>query len=434
MATGLISNLPNEILSIVFRYATLDDFSTETTYDDPCVLATYRFTEYERSQEAVKTKSSISKVCKHWNDVNSRFLCEYVYLTNARRREVLDGLARCLGRLESGIRGTARGRWTKRVDICLGTFGEDWHTQYSDEDGAELYGWQDVLSLTPNVSIVSLFEGPRDCPCDWSTEVFFSLSKLSSLRRVEWDGTMSDMADLQQLSVLCQSLTHVAFTLTASRSGDSDASTDAFKIHFPQVQTLMLKWDQTEDPTTFYPPFQPWQLPNLKHLTYYLREVPSFYLARNLIQGVGDHLRSLELPVLGRNNMVFLPQEFFTLVPVLEVLILDVFKTSLPSPGLATHSCLRLLGLRLRMGCSLYDIGLLEALHETFRLSAFPALEKARIVHPLNFMDYAHYMTDPLLTCWTSMTEDEEWIPIVTFDDSPVPISAIRRTSVSLDL
>jgi hypothetical protein len=421
-----ISNLPNEILSIIFRSATLDEFSIQTTYEDPCVIATYRFTEYERSQSAIKTKSSISRVCTHWNEINARFLCEYVYISHTGQRGVLDRLARCLSRLSSENGGTIRGNWTKRIDICLDDFEGNWYTQYFDdeEEGPiELYGWQHILSLTPNATIVSLFEGPTSAPSDWSTEVFFSLSTLSRLRRVEWDGTGSDMSDLQQLSVLCPSLTHIAFTLTASGGGDMDASTDAFEITFPQAETLMLKWDQTEHPMHVYPPFQPWQLPSLKHLTFYLRDYSPFRLGRELVQGVGNHLKSLELPVLGRNTVVSLPDDFFTLVPAMEIFILDVFKTLLPAFDQASHANLHTLGLRLRMSCSLFDIRNLEACHRTFSREAFPALEKVRIVHPHDFGQYAHFMTPPLLSCWLTMMEDPDWVPILTFDGDTVPLS-----------
>ncbi|KAG8805649.1 hypothetical protein FRC17_005405, partial [Serendipita sp. 399] len=250
MAT--IHQLPYELLSLVFRYATLDEISMEPTYTDPGLLATYRFSEYERTAPTFETKSAISRVNRCWHQVSSQYLCEYIYCIGKRER--IHWLAKCLEKKDNGGH---RGRWTKRVDVYLRSFDVDWPTLADEEwDSAEeksYYGWQHVLSLTSNVVVVDILENLESYPSDWTTQMLFSLQSLPRLRRVEWNGHGAGISDLMQLSTLCPQLIHIGITLNAS--SDPEASTDAFTIRLPETQTLLLHWTQKDHENTRFPPF-----------------------------------------------------------------------------------------------------------------------------------------------------------------------------------
>jgi len=408
MAT--ISRLPNELLSMIFRLATMDDESLQQTYDDPFVLSTYRFDEYDRSLDAFKIKSSISRVCKHWNALSSPFLLEYIFCLHGPR--VLSGLEECLSRGDTGIRGS-RGQWTKRIDLFLNS--------HADID-LELQKWKQVLSLTPNTTIVDISSEGIDVsiiPDGWSS-VFFALSRLRNLRRVEWHAKNCDLSDLQQLSILCPNLIHLSFFLSAR--DDPDVSTDAFTISFPNIQVFILDWDQTDYPGTVFPPFQPWNFPQLQHFGYFLKGPGPFRIVMPLLEGWGDHLTSLELPTLGKNELVYFPEELLPSLPLLETLILDIFKVALPLLPAHRHANLRTLGWRLRLGSALYDTQRLSHCRQYFSLEKFPNLERVRVVHPRDFWDYANNMTAALISFWNELFVAEGWVPVVDFDGELVVI------------
>lgn len=408
MAT--IFHIPNELLSMILRLATTDDESLRLTYDDPFVLSTYRFDEYARSLAAFKTKSSISRVCKHWNALSSPFLLEYIFCLQGPR--VLSGLEECISREDTGIKG-ARGQWTKRVDLYLN----------SDADvDLELQKWRQILSLTPNAMIVDTLSAGIDMsiiPDGWSS-VFFALSRLENLRRVEWHAKDCDLSDLQQLSILCPNLTHLSFSL--STRDDPDVSTDAFTISFPNIQVFILDWDQTDYPSTVFPPFQPWNFPQLRHFGYFLKGLSPFRIVMPLLRGWGNHLTSLELPTLGKNELVYFSEELLPSLPLLETLILDIFKVALSFIPSHRHTNLRTLGWRLRLGSALYDTQRLHHCRHYFNLDSFPNLERVRVVHPRDFWDYANNMTGALILFWNELISDEGWVPVVDFDGEPIVV------------
>jgi hypothetical protein len=423
-----ISALPNEIISIIIRQATLDEDALSTTFSqsDPFQLATYRFFEFaSQSIEAFRSKAAISRVCKHWNEICAPFLCEYIYCIGSRSR--LDGLARCLLRSTPDSRhqaGKERGKYTKRVDISFSDFDIDWYTQYDADSGQEVYGWDHILDITPNITIFDLFQSPSSAPNDWSTELFFALRSSAHLQRVDWHGSNSDISDLQQLSALCPQLAHVAFTITAST--DPDVSTDAISISFPNLQNLILNWDQTDHMSQVFPPFREWDCPRLNHFGYFLRGPNPLRMVRTLCTGFGGHLKSLELPILGRNSLIRFTPDFLLPFPVLETLIIDVFKVHLPSPSTITtvasenkqekHKHLRTLGLRLRLGAALIDIERLTSCCEHFSKTNYPTLELVRVVHPYDIKDYTNNMTFPLVSFWNTQVLGEWGLPVVDFE------------------
>lgn len=395
-----ISRLPNELLSVVFRLATVDDESLQPTYEDPFVLSTYRFDEYGRSLEAFKMKASISAVSKHWNALSAPFLCEYIFCLQGT--DTLDGLIKCLRREDAGIWGN-RGQWTRRVDISCSERYE-WT--------GEMLQWQLILPLIPKAIVVDVSGDASGLHGGWSPLIFI-LGPLENLRRVQWHAKMCDLSDLQQLSLLCPNLTHLTYSLDAM--DHPDAATDAITISFPHLRVLVLEWDQTESHTIIYPSFNAWNLPELCHFGYFLRGFTPFRIVMPLLQGLGDHLKSLELPTLGKNTLIAFPGNLFSLLPALEILILDIFKVSLPATLSEPHKRLHTLGWRLRLGSSLYDMRCLHQCREYFNLKSFPCLKKIRVVHPTDFWDYSNNMTTMLIMSWSEMINDEKWVPIVDF-------------------
>ncbi|PVG01601.1 hypothetical protein CPB86DRAFT_781404 [Serendipita vermifera] len=435
-----VSTLPNELLSFIIRQATLDEDALSTTFSqsDPFQLATYRFSEFSSpSIEAFRAKAAISRVCKHWNEICAPFLCEYIYCIGSRSQ--LDGLARCLMRCGPDGKpcqiGKERGKWTKRVDISFEDFDRDWCTQYDTDSGCEVYGWDHILSITSNITIFDLFQSPSSAPNDWSTQLFFALRSCAHLQRVDWHGSNSDISELQQLSSLCPQLAHIAFTITAST--DPDVSTDAINISLPNLLNLILNWDQTDHMSEAFPPFREWDCPRLKHFAYFLRGPNPLRMVRSLCNGFGGHLKSLELPVLGRNSLIRLGGDFLDPFPVLETLIIDVFKVSLPLPNTIStafgnkpekHKYLRTLGLRLRLGAALIDIERLTSCCEYFSRINFPALELVRVVHPYDITEYTNNMTFPLIPFWNTQILREWGVPVVDFEGNlihplEIPIS-----------
>ncbi|KAG8821841.1 hypothetical protein FRC18_011182 [Serendipita sp. 400] len=423
MAT--IHKLPYELLSLVFRYATLDEVSLEATYTDPGLLATYRFSEYERTGPTFETKSAISKVSRRWHAVSAQYLCEYIYCIG--RRESVHWLAKCLEKKDNGATGGHRGQWVRRIDVSFRLFDVDWSTitdeeQHNGEENS-YYGWQHILSLTPNVVVVDIMDELDNYPTDWTTQVLFSLRSLSRLRRVEWNGHGADISDLMQLSTLCPQLIHIGITLNAS--SDSEASTDAFTISLPETQTLLLHWTQKNHNNVQFPPFKPWDIPKLEHFTLFICSHDYMRLAQPLFQSLGTHLRSLELPTLGKYEKWTLPGDFLASnFPRLETLILDVFKVLLPRvPPSEPHRYLRVLGWRLRMGTALFDLRHLNEHRQYFNREAFPLLETVRIVHPYQFEDYSKGLTSVVMVdYWRSLLSDSSWANVVDFEGDPITL------------
>lgn len=433
---------------MIFRWVTADPDSLDPTFLDPFVLATYRFSEYERSYEPFITKLAISKVSKHWNVLATPFLCEYIFCVRGKGRRALDGLARYLER-------SGGGKWTKRLDLDIMDFNVEWHDRYmykrerrrndvyeedddythsdvypNEEVGEEeeeeeidvLYGWQRILQLVPNLVTFTLPNSPLQYPQDWAQQVLFSLAPLSkpNLLRVDWFGNANDISHLHQLSVLCPQLQHVCFTLNDSR--DPEISTDAFSISFPQVEALIVQWNPSELSDSLSPPFQPWELPNLKHFTYFLQSMRPLHMVTPIFQSIGDHLRSIEVPISGRSDRLGFLDELLRLLPNLETLIIDLFKvrfsTLFPKP---VHPSLKILGWRLRQtGWSFSDIIYTLSCKEYFSLDHFPSLEMARIVHPYDFSEYIQTMlaSREMRYYWGNLLYG--WVPVVTFEGEPV--------------
>jgi hypothetical protein len=486
-------SFPNEILSIIFRLVTDDSDSLAPTFSDPFVLATYRFSEYTRSYEPFAAKVSISRVCKRWNVLAIPFLSEYLYCTsvngpndNRSRRRMLDGLARFLERTGGGV-------YTKRIDLDIGNFEYEWRdmkvakrsrdplpfteTEYHREEwndkdetyypGATLnemhegevtneqaeeeeediddegeardeavevlYGWQRVLNLVPNLVICTLPNSPPNLKThDWGQQIIFSLSqKLKpNLRRVDWFGHSGDISHLDLLSVLCPQLQHVCFTMNESR--DAETSTDAFSINFPNLEALLVQFNRSPFKNEeMMPPFQPWKLPNLEHLTYFLDAWMGLVLLRPVLESIGPHLRSVEMPIISRNERISFLEELLTLSPNLETLIIDLFKTQFQFDagvwGYTTnadlphrHESLKVLGWRLRQtGWDYGDVICTHACKHYFSLERFPSLEKVRIVHPHDFSEYSRTESHSV-PFWNELVKG--WVPIVDFDGEPITL------------
>lgn len=422
-----IESLPNELLSGILRYATLEHDaeyeydSLAVHYPDPFILSTYRFTEYVRAFDSLKTKLSLSLVCKHWNAISAPFRYEYIYCTQGAR--VLKTLAASLEKTDVGIRGN-RGQWVRRVDISFATYSYNYGWSVVSDLSEETHEWSKILALSSNARIIDVCGDAVGFPGGWTFDLLFSFSRLKHLTRMEWHAHPSDLSDLQQLSLLLPNLTHLSFIL--SPIDGAETLTDAFTISFPRAQVLILEWNQTEIShwNVLYPPFQPWDLPSLRHFGYFLRGHQPFHIVNPVLVALGTHLQSLELPVLG-NELITLPETVLGSLPRLHTFLFDVFKTVLPLSPCPTHRCLRTLGWRLRTGSALHDIRSLAACLQYFNLTSFPELKKTRIVHPRNWTDYSSTTTPTLIDYWGMLVRLGEkglWVPIVDFDDRKLDI------------
>jgi len=77
-STSTNPQLPDEVLQLTLRLATLDEESLKPTFSHPKEIATYRFMEGERSYEPFANKLAFARVCRQWREVVGRFLYEYV--------------------------------------------------------------------------------------------------------------------------------------------------------------------------------------------------------------------------------------------------------------------------------------------------------------------------------------------------------------------
>ncbi|CAG7850448.1 SubName: Full=Uncharacterized protein {ECO:0000313/EMBL:CCA69598.1} [Serendipita indica DSM 11827] len=401
-----MNSLPNELVSLILRDATCDEDSLQNTFNDPCVLATYRFTETDRSYAPMQTKVALSLVCKRLNVLIQPYLYEYVYAHSS-----------CIGLLLDSLQKRNRARLVKRADVHLYDFVPDWEN-----------GWQNVLPLCKNIRILDIYERLGYPPSDWATQICFTISKLSILTRIEWNGPNADIADMQQLCILCPTIQHLGMTLNALPE-TSDAHNDAFAIKFPSLRVLLLNWVQPVEvvEAVMYPPFSNWDTPQLEHLTYFIGGRAHYVLVRGLLENEwGRTITSLELPVLGKNATFWFDPTVLHKMPKLYTLILDVFKVILPPLGVSSlsieHPTLAVLGWRLRIGSALHDITQIQAHRRHFSLTPgspvyFPKLAHVKIVHPHPFDEYyARTLTPPLVAFWKELLEDKEWVPILDFE------------------
>ncbi len=247
--------------------------------------------------------------------------------------------------------------------------------------------------------------------------VQLDLGKLTRLRRVEWHGSGYDLLDLQRLTQLCTDLEHVAVTLEAS----SEASPDAVPIVHDKIQTLLLNWH--EEFNVASPSFTEWSLPGLQHISYFAHYDQSIPMLLPLLRMHGAHLLSLEIPILYRWTVLPYLSLVLPLVPNLDTIILDIFKTDFVGISNPGHANLRCIGWRLRVNAAMNDFTTLHAATQYFNKSLYPKLERIEIIHP-----------DPLSTYteWISQHFAQEWNDLV---DGPIPVFDYHgnRAVISVD-
>ena len=283
------------------------------------------------------------------------------------------------GLLEERVGGVKRGWWTKRLDIDPIVSSRLRHPFNLTEDTLR------VLETMPNLKIFTIpsFENSIDDPVyqGWLEDVQLDLGKLAQLRRVEWHGSGYDLLDLQRLTQLCTNLEQVAVTLEAS----SEASPDAVPIAHDRIQTLLLNWHETfSSPfsNVASPPFTGWSLPGLRHISYFVHCRRSIHMLLPLLRMHGAHIRSLEMPILERWEVLSYLEFVLPLLPNLDTIILDVFKTKFLGANNPGHANLCCVGWRLRRSAAINDFMSLFAAIRYFNKALYPQLERIEIIHP----------------------------------------------------
>ena len=317
--------------------------------------------------------------------------------------------------LDEQVGGVKRGWWTKRLDIDPDLFNKSLRSFSLIEETLLL------LEALPNLEIFTIpsFENPINDPINqgWLMDVQLDLSKLTRLRRVEWHGSGYDLLDLQRLTQLCTSLEHVAVTLEPS----SEASPDAVPILHDKIRTLHLNWH--EEFNIVSPSFTGWSLPSLQHITYFVHYDQSISMLLPLLRMHGAHLLSLEIPILDRWIILPYLSLVLPLVPNLDTIIIDIFKTDFVGISNPGHANLRCIGWRLRVNAAMNDFTTLHAATQYFNKHLYPKLERVEIIHP-----------DPLCTYteWISQHFAEEWNDLV---DGEIPVLDYygNRTAISVE-
>ena len=305
--------------------------------------------------------------------------------------------------LEERVGGVKRGWWTKRLDIDPIVSSRLRRPFNLTEDTL----W--LLETMPNLEIFTIpsFENPiNDLVYQgWLVDVQLDLGKLAQLRRVEWHGSSYDLLDLHRLTQLCTNLEQVAVTLEAS----SEASPDAIPIAHDRIQTLLLNWH--EEFNVASPPFTGWSLPGLRHISYFVHHGQSIPMLLPLLRMHGAYISSLEIPILERWGVLSYLDLVLPLLPNLDTIILDVFKTNFLGASNPGHANLCCVGWRLRTNPAINDFMTLHAAIRYFNKALYPQMERIEIIHP-----------DPLSTYtgeWIAQNFPQEWNNLV---DGQIPV------------
>ena len=307
--------------------------------------------------------------------------------------------------MEEQVGGVKRGWWTKRLDIDPVGTNLYFHTFNLTEDTL----W--LLEKMPNVEIITI---PGFCnpvysrvQYDWLIDVQHGLGKLEQLRRVEWHGDGYDLLDFHWLTELCPNLEHVAVALARSY----EISPDAVPITHDRIHTLLLQWFQSDDAS---PPFTGWSLPSLRHMTYYVHQGQSIPMLLPLLRMQGAHMRSLEIPIESQYDMYSRPylDLVLPLVPNLNTIILDIFKTDFDEISNPGHANLCCVGWRLRTRFWRDDFKTLHAAVYYFDKALYPQLERMEIVHPDPLSTYTKGIAQNSREGWNYLMDGE----ILVFD------------------
>ena len=316
--------------------------------------------------------------------------------------------------MEEQVAGVEQGWWTKRLDIDP-IMSSSWLDSFSlTEETLRL------LELMPNLEIITIpsFDNPINHPVHqaWLVDVQLDLGKLAQLRRVEWHGSGYDLLDLHRLTQLCTNLEHVAVTLQTS----SEASPDAVPITHDRIQTLLFNWHQEFNVAS--PPFAGWSLPGLRHLSYFVHFGQSILMLLPLLRTQGAHIHSLEIPILEQWVVFSYLDVVLPLVPNLNTIILDVFKTDfvgISNPGHANLCCV---GWRLRTQSAMNDVMTLHAAVQYFNKALYPQLERIEIVHPDPLSTYTEWIAQNFPQEWNNLVDGQ--IPVFDYhgDTAVIPV------------
>lgn len=286
-----------------------------------------------------------------------------------------------------------------------------------------------LLEAMPNLEIFTIpsFGNPTNDPVyqSWLMDVQLNLGKLAQLRRVEWHGSGYDLLDLQRLTQLCTNLEHVAVTLEAS----SEASPDAVPIVHSRIHTLLLNWH--EEFNVASPSFTGWSLPSLQHISFFAHFGQSIPMLLPLLRMHGAHLRSLEVPTLERRTVLSYLDRVLPLVPNLNTIILDIFKTDFVGTSNPGHANLRRVGWRLRVNAAMNDFTALHAATQYFNKVLYPKLECVEIVHPNPLGTYTEWIAEHFVREWNDLVDGQ--IPVVDYHGNRVVISVEDEASDASD-
>ena len=315
--------------------------------------------------------------------------------------------------LDERVGGVRRGWWTKRLDIDPGLSVPSFYTFSLIEETLRL------LEPLPNLEIFTIpsFENPINNLVNqsWLMDVQLDLGKLTRLRRVEWHGCGYDLLDLQRLTQLCIDLEHVAVTLEAS----SEASPDAVPIVHDKIQTLLLNWH--EEFNVASPSFNGWSLPGLQHISYFAHNDQSIPMLLPLLRMHGAHLLSLEIPILNRWVVLSYLSLVLPLVPNLDTIILDVFKTDFVGISNPGHANLRCVGWRLRVNATMNDFTTLHAATQYFNKNQYPKLERIEIIHPNPLDTYTEWISQHFAQEWNDLVDGQ--IPVFDYHGNSAVLS-----------
>ena len=276
-----------------------------------------------------------------------------------------------------------------------------------------------LLEAMPNLEIFTIpsFENYINDSVrqNWLMDVQLDLGKLARLRRVEWHGSGYDLLDLQRLTQLCTELEHVAVTLEAS----SEASPDAVPIVHDKIQTLLLNWH--EEFNVASPSFTGWSLPGLRHISYFAHNGQSIPMLLPLLRMHGAHLLSFELPTLDRYVVLSYLDLVLPLVPNLDTIILDVFKTDFVGTSNPGHAKLRCVGWRLRANAAMNDFTPLHTATQYFNKAQYPKLERVEIIHPDPLSKYTEWICEHFPQEWNDLVDGQ--IPVVDYHGNSTVVS-----------
>jgi hypothetical protein len=315
--------------------------------------------------------------------------------------------------LEERVGGVKRGWWPKRLDVDPYVSNTSFYPFGVTEDTLRL------LDAVPNLEIFTIprFDIPVNDPVyqSWLMEVQLDLGKLARLRRVEWHGRGYDLLDLQRLTQLCTNLEHVAVALEVS----SEASPDAVPIVHDKIQTLLLNWH--EEFNVASPCFTGWSLPSLRHISYFFHNGQSIRMLLPLLRMHGADLRSLEIPILERWSISPYLDLVLPLMPNLDTIILDVFKTDFVGTSNPGHANLRCIGWRLRVDAAMNDFTTLHAATQYFNKLLYPKLERVEIIHPDPLSTYTGWIAQYFTQEWNDLVDGQ--IPVFDYHGNKVAIS-----------